>query len=291
MTYVCRAAVGCTPTRSSASSSCAAPANVSLRRVRLMKPGPATSIDEQTSSSSTASTMAAASSRGGRPAFFPRAIAAFAWKSPNCGDAERRRTGSASRKSAPRTASIADCSRVVRTATGGGIRHRRRTPGSRSNWLEKMDALPHHLLPLTASIASDGRLSVGGCDVTELTEAHGTPLFVYDEEHLRARCREAVSAWGDGVAYASKAFLCKAMAALADEEGMCIDVSTGGELHVALAAGVPADRLVLHGNNKSMAELTQACEAGVGRIVVDSFDEIDRLEALSMAGAEPQVLV
>lgn len=154
-----------------------------------------------------------------------------------------------------------------------------------------MDALPHHLLPMTASVATDGRLSVGGCDVLELTGANGTPLFVYDEEHLRQRCREAVTAWGDGVAYASKAFLCKAMAALAHEEGMCIDVSTGGELHVALAAGVPGERLVLHGNNKSTAELTEACEAGIGRIVVDSFDEIDRLEAIAMAGAEPRVLV
>jgi diaminopimelate decarboxylase len=116
-------------------------------------------------------------------------------------------------------------------------------------------------------------------------------VFVYDEAHLRARCQEAVVAWGDGVAYASKAFLCKAMAALAHEEGMCIDVSTGGELHVALTAGVPGERLVLHGNNKSTAELTQATEAGIGRIVVDSFDEIDRLEGIALAGAEPRVLI
>ena len=91
-----------------------------------------------------------------------------------------------------------------------------------------MHALPPHLLPITASTAPDGRLSIGGRDVLDLTEEHGTPLFIYDEEHLRRRCREAVQAWGDGVAYASKAFLCKAMAALAHEEGMCIDVSTGG---------------------------------------------------------------
>jgi diaminopimelate decarboxylase len=103
---------------------------------------------------------------------------------------------------------------------------------------------------------------------------------VYDEEHLRRRCREAVEAFGDGVAYASKAFFCLGMAQLAHEEGMCIDVSTGGELYVALKAGVPADRLVLHGNNKSDDELTQALSAGVRRIVVDSFDEIDRLERL-----------
>ena len=111
----------------------------------------------------------------------------------------------------------------------------------------------------------------------------GTPLFVYDEAHLRARCREAVEAWGDGVAYATKAFLCMAMARLADEEGMCLDVSTGGELHVALSAGVPPDRLVLHGNNKSDDELATALAVGVGRIVVDSFDEIDRLERLVSA--------
>src|SRR5207302_8707745 len=140
--------------------------------------------------------------------------------------------------------------------------------------------LPRSLLPLAASIAGDGRLSLGGVDVLDLAEEHGTPLFVYDEDHIRARCREAVGAWGGDVAYASKAFLCRAMAALAHEEGMCIDVSTGGELHVALAAGVPAEGLVLHGNNKSRAELELALDAGVGRIVVDSFDELDRLEAL-----------
>jgi len=154
-----------------------------------------------------------------------------------------------------------------------------------------MPGLPHHLLPDTATIAGDGRLTIGGCDVLDLVEQHGTPVFVYDEQHLRNRCREAVDAWGPGVAYASKAFLCKAMAALAHSEGMCIDVSTGGELHVALAAGVPGDRLVLHGNNKSVVELTAAIDAGVGRIIVDSFDELDRLDALAIAGAHPQVLL
>jgi diaminopimelate decarboxylase len=133
-------------------------------------------------------------------------------------------------------------------------------------------------------VGDDGRLSVGGVDVLDLAAAHGTPLFVYDEEHLRQRCREARQAWGEGVAYASKAFLCKAMAALAHEEGMCIDVSTAGELHVALKAGVPASRLVLHGNNKSEAELAMAIDSGVGRIVVDSFDEIDRLDRLDRLG-------
>ena len=136
------------------------------------------------------------------------------------------------------------------------------------------------LLPLTAQLRADGHLVVGGVDVLELAQRFGTPLFVYDEEHLRVRCREAVAAWGDGVAYATKAFLCLAMARLAHEEGMWLDVSTGGELHVALAAGVPPAHLVLHGNNKSDDELTRALRVGVGRIVVDSFDEIERLTRL-----------
>jgi len=152
-----------------------------------------------------------------------------------------------------------------------------------------------HLLPISASVGSDGALAVGGVDLVSLAEEFGTPLFVYDEEHLRVRCREAVAAWGDGVAYATKAFLCRAMAALAHEAGMCLDVATGGELHVALAAGVPPERLVLHGNNKSGVELARALEVGVGRIVVDSFDEIARLGALCDEGPtateRPKVLV
>jgi diaminopimelate decarboxylase len=150
-------------------------------------------------------------------------------------------------------------------------------------------ALDKNLLPDTSSVTPEGRLAIGGVDVNELAEQTGTPLFVYDEAHLRARCREAVRAWGDGVAYAAKAFLCKAMAALAHEEGMSLDVSTGGELHVALAAGVPAERLILHGNNKSEDELSHAVDVGVGRIVVDSFDEIDRLQRIG-ARRRPAVL-
>ena len=152
--------------------------------------------------------------------------------------------------------------------------------------------LPRHLLPQTAVIDDDGRLSIGGCDLGALAEEFGTPLFVYDEAHLRARCQEAVAAFGDGVAYASKAFLCVAMARLAHEEGMHLDVATGGELHVALAAGVPPERLVLHGNNKSLSELRRAREVGVGRIVVDSFDELERLALLHADdGIVPKVLI
>ena len=151
-------------------------------------------------------------------------------------------------------------------------------------------ALARYLLPDTASGGPDGRLSVGGVDLVELADERGTPLFVYDEAHLRARCREAVESFGPDVAYGAKAFLCLAMARLVHEEGMRLDVATGGELHVALAAGVPPDRLVAHGNNKSPAELRRAHELGV-RVVVDSFDEIDRLEGLHAEDGRPTTVM
>jgi diaminopimelate decarboxylase len=109
-------------------------------------------------------------------------------------------------------------------------------------------------------------------------------LYVYDEDDIRARCRAYVEAFGDGVAYASKAFLCVAMAKLVNEEGLHLDVATGGELHVALAAGFPPERIVFHGNNKSLTELRRALEIGVGRIAVDSTDELGRLEQLVRHG-------
>lgn len=147
-----------------------------------------------------------------------------------------------------------------------------------------MSPIPLSLLPETAEVGPDGRLRIGGCDLLDLAAEHGTPLFVYDEAHLRARCAEAVEAFGPGVNYATKAFLCRAMARLAVDAGMHLDVSTLGEYAVARAAGVPATKLVLHGNNKSTAELSLALSEGVGRVVVDSFDELDRIEALVADG-------
>ena len=130
-------------------------------------------------------------------------------------------------------------------------------------------------------------------DVEALAEEYGTPLFVYDEDELRRRCREYVAHFGaDNVAYAGKAFLCTAMARLVQEEGLHLDVATGGELHVGLRAGFPADRMILHGNNKSDEELATALDAGIGRIAVDSFDELDRLERLAAErDVTPRVLV
>lgn len=146
-----------------------------------------------------------------------------------------------------------------------------------------MSAIPLRLLPMTAQVDGDV-LVVGGVPVPDLAVRWGTPLFVYDEDDLRTRCRAAVAEFGAGsVIYATKAFLCGAMARLAHEEGLLLDVATGGELHSVLAAGVPGSACVLHGNNKSDDELRAALAAGVRHIVVDSFDEIDRLESIHAA--------
>ena len=148
-----------------------------------------------------------------------------------------------------------------------------------------MSAIAKHLLPDTAVIGADGVMSIGGCSLIDVAKQFGTPVFVYDEEHLRARCHEAVAAFGEQrVIYATKAFFTTAMAKLAYDEGLLLDVATGGELFVALHAGVPASSCVLHGNNKSIDELRMAIEAGVRHIVVDNFDELDKLDALHAQG-------
>ena len=157
-----------------------------------------------------------------------------------------------------------------------------------------MSAIPMQLLSDNAIVGSDGNLSVGGCSIAEIAAEYGTPVFVYDEAHLRARCQQAVAAFGhQQVVYATKAFLCKAMARLVYEEGLLLDVASGGELAVVLAAGVPADVCTLHGNNKSMKELSEAIVAGVRHIIVDSFDELDRLDILAaeQLGPIPKVLL
>jgi len=147
-----------------------------------------------------------------------------------------------------------------------------------------MPALPLSLLPDNAAVDEEGRLAIAGCDTLDLADEFGTPLIVYDEAHLRDRCRRVVASFGDNAAYAAKAFLCLAMARLVHEEGMRIDVATEGEAFVALSAGVTPDRLVVHGNNKSPNELRTALERRVGRLVVDGFDEMDRIEHLVEEG-------
>jgi diaminopimelate decarboxylase len=139
-----------------------------------------------------------------------------------------------------------------------------------------------HVYPAGSRLDERGRLEIGGCDVIELAREFGTPAYVYAEDDMRARARGYLEAFRARtgrfeVIYAGKAFPCTAVFRLFDEEGLSIDVASGGELHLALAAGVDPARIYVHGNNKSHAELDYALEQGAGHIVVDSFDEIDRL--------------
>lgn len=132
------------------------------------------------------------------------------------------------------------------------------------------------LLPSTSFINDGGELFIGDVAVTDMAAEFGTPLFIYDEENLRHNISEAKAAFPAGVAYASKAFLCKAMAELVAEYGINMDVSSLGEMYIALGSGVPAENIVLHGNNKSVLEMKFAVENGI-KIVIDSFDEINLL--------------
>ena len=146
------------------------------------------------------------------------------------------------------------------------------------------------VLPDTATLTNEDSF-VGGVSLRSLATTYGTPLFVYDEATLRARCREAAALFDDGVAFASKSFLCGAMARLATEEGLCIDVATGGELDLVLRSGVPANRVILHGNNKSREEIALALHVGVHRIVVDNHDDIDTIAELLVPGATAHCLI
>ena len=149
--------------------------------------------------------------------------------------------------------------------------------------------------PWASGVARDERgvLTVAGVAVDGLAAAHGTPLYVVDGADLRARCRAAVAAFGrDRVIYAAKAWPTTAVLQVVAAEGLLIDVASGGELHTALHAGVDPARIVLHGNTKSADELERALEVGVGRIVVDAFEELDRLDALARArGVRAPVLL
>ena len=156
-------------------------------------------------------------------------------------------------------------------------------------------ALDLAVWPQGAHRNSDGALVIGGVDVRDAARDFATPLFLLDEADFRGRAAAFRSAYDSSRAdiyYAAKAFLSTAIARWAVEEGLGIDVASGGELAVALAAGVPGDRLLMHGNNKSRAEIRRALEAGVGRIVVDSLDEIDRIAEVAVdRGVQAAVLV
>ncbi|ANZ42895.1 diaminopimelate decarboxylase [Lentzea guizhouensis] len=157
------------------------------------------------------------------------------------------------------------------------------TAGDRPSTADQLDHLHPKVWPRNAARTAAGVVELAGVDVRELAEQYGTPLFVMDEQDFRARCREHAEAFGDPtlVHYASKAFLSVQIAKWVAEEGLSIDVCSGGELAIALRANFPAERIALHGNNKSVPELIAAVEAGVGGIVVDSYHEIARLDQIA----------
>ena len=143
-----------------------------------------------------------------------------------------------------------------------------------------------HAYPLGSRVNERGHLEVGGCDVVELAERYGTPAYIYDEDDIRARARAYVEAFESRtddfeVVYASKALPITAAYRLIGEEGLSVDVASGGELYLALRAGIDPERLFMHGNNKTEAELKMAFDAGVGYLVLDSFEEIERCGAAS----------
>ena len=150
---------------------------------------------------------------------------------------------------------------------------------------------------MSAKRGSAGDLQIAGISAIDLAREFGTPLFVFDEQDVRERARRFVSAFSNKeisttVFYAAKAFMTTKIAKWVTQEGMCIDVCTEGELEVALRAGVDPTQILFHGNNKSVAELEKAVDAGVGRIVVDSFIEIERLNQIALArGVVQQVLI
>ncbi len=154
--------------------------------------------------------------------------------------------------------------------------------------------LAPNVWPRNAVRGDDGVVSIAGVAVTEIAAEFGTPVFVIDEDDFRSRCRNIATAFGGGehVRYAAKAFLCTEVARWVDEEGLSLDVASGGELAVALHAGFPAERIALHGNNKSIVELTAAVDNGVGHVVLDSMTEIERLDRIAgEAGTVQDVLV
>ncbi|GII56413.1 diaminopimelate decarboxylase [Planotetraspora thailandica] len=155
-----------------------------------------------------------------------------------------------------------------------------------------LNALRPAVWPRTSG-RTDGAITIGGVDVRDLAKEYGTPLYVLDEEDVRSRCRDYRAAFHDGeVHYAAKAFLCREVARWIEQEGLGLDVCSAGELAVALSVGFPPERITMHGNNKSLAELERAVEVGVGHIVVDSYEEIARLGYLAERhGSRPKVMI
>ncbi|UCC69447.1 MAG: diaminopimelate decarboxylase [Armatimonadota bacterium] len=138
----------------------------------------------------------------------------------------------------------------------------------------------------TQRINGNGALEIGGCDTVELARQFGTPLYVLDEDYFRETCRNYRAAFEArypevGISFSGKAFMTSAVCRIVGQEGLALDVSSGGELHTGLRAGFPPERILLHGSNKSRAELEMALEAGVGRVGLDHLREVDLLQELA----------
>ncbi len=152
-----------------------------------------------------------------------------------------------------------------------------------------LNALDPAIWPRGAARGPDGQLTLAGVDARDLAASFGTPLMTIDEDDFRGRCQDFADAYGraGAVHYAGKAFLCSEVVRWLDEEGLSLDVCTAGELALALKAGFPAERIALHGSNKSAGELAMAVQAGLGAIVLDSFYEIARLAEITDGAAVP----
>jgi diaminopimelate decarboxylase len=153
------------------------------------------------------------------------------------------------------------------------------------------------ILPLTAGVSQSGHLLLAGCDAVDLARDFGTPLYVFDEETLRAQCRAFQEAFRSrypetSVAYAAKAYLGRALAAIVAQEGMDLDVVSGGELAIAASVNFPPERIHFHGNNKSEQELREALDYGIARIVVDNFHELQLLNGIAQGkGVRQKALI
>ena len=152
---------------------------------------------------------------------------------------------------------------------------------------------PQKVFPDTAQINSQGQLIIGGCNTLGLAEEYGTPVYVFDEETLRNRCRSFVREFeklysATQVLYAAKAYINLPLAKIFQEEGLGLDVVSGGEFAVVQAAGFPLDKVYFHGNNKTPEELTLAVTNGIGRVVVDSFHELELLDRIAADSGKPQ---
>ena len=158
---------------------------------------------------------------------------------------------------------------------------------------EKTKMFPQSVFPDTAHVNSQGQLVIGGCNTADLASEYGTPLYVLDEATLRDRCRSFTGEFqklhpSSRVSYACKAYVNPALARIFDEEGLGLDVVSGGELAVAVNVGFPLDRVYFHGNNKSSEELTTAVQENIGYVVVDSFHELEQLDRLASAAGKAQ---